>query len=36
MSSDSLNRLTEKKGKKLSIFLGIESTNMQTRINNPH
>jgi len=42
MSSDALKRLTEKKGKKLSKFLGIDSVpstrliaNMQSRINNP-
>jgi len=42
MSSDVLRRLTEKKGKQLSKFLGIDSVpstqliaNMQSRINNP-
>jgi hypothetical protein len=42
MSSDQLRRLTEKKGKQLSKFLGIDSVpstqliaNMQSRINNP-
>jgi hypothetical protein len=42
MSSDALKRLTEKKGKQLSKFLGIDSeprtqliANMQSRINNP-
>ena len=42
MSSGALHRLTEKKGKKLSKFLGIDSgpstqliANMQSRINNP-
>ena len=42
MSSDALHRLTEKKGKQLSKFLGIDSVpstqliaNMQSRINNP-
>jgi len=42
MSSDVLRRLTEKKGKQLSKFLGIDSeprtrliANMQSRINNP-
>jgi len=42
MSSDALKRLTEKKGKQLSKFLGIDSVpstqliaNMQSRINNP-
>ena len=42
MSSNTLHRLTEKKGKQLSKFLGIDSglstsliANMQARINNP-
>jgi hypothetical protein len=42
MSSNALHRLTEKKGKQLSKFLGIDSVpstqliaNMQSRINNP-
>ncbi len=42
MSSGALHRLTEKKGKQLSKFLGIDSVpstrliaNMQARINNP-
>ena len=42
MSSNALHRLTEKKGKQLSKFLGIDSgpstqliANMQSRINNP-
>ncbi len=42
MSSGTLHRLTEKKGKQLSKFLGIDSVpstqliaNMQSRINNP-
>jgi len=42
MSSGALHRLTEKKGKQLSKFLGIDSVpstqliaNMQSRINNP-
>ena len=42
MSSGALHRLTEKKGKQLSKFLGIDSlpstqliANMQSRINNP-
>ncbi len=42
MSSNALHRLTEKKGKQLSKFLGIDSVpstqliaDMQARINNP-
>ena len=41
-SNTAMQRLTEKKGKQLSKFLGIDSTpstqliaNMQSRINNP-